>query len=267
MQFSTILLLLNVITLQIIIMYIRLAFIFFTILVIVGCSDDEESTKPNTYTFTIQPTFNGESFAQYDNYKVGTDSINFTRARFFLTNPTLHQGTNTQQLDTSFLVELQQDDLTAPYQPKYDFSFPNSSFTAIDSISFLIGIDSTANKSTPSDYIVGHPLSNTAEYWTVWESYMFVKLEGKVKYKDESKYSHSYTYHTGMDTFARSISLAPTNMINANSSSTINLALDEIFTNINLKQDTLSHSNPNKSNQMELSSKITANFTNAFKLK
>ena len=75
----------------------------------------------------------------------------------------------------------------------------------IQSFSFNLGLNPTLNASLPSDYPSSSDLSRTGEYWSNWNSYVFVKLEGRLD-RDGDGIKEAFALHLGSDEAMRSLS-------------------------------------------------------------
>lgn len=67
-------------------------------------------------------------------------------------------------------------------------------------IRFGVGVPGDLNRMAPAEFLAGHPLSNPAEYWEAWQSYIFAKIEGQADANANGDYSDdnvSFLYHSG----------------------------------------------------------------------
>lgn len=70
-------------------------------------------------------------------------------------------------------------------------------------LSFGIGVPSDLNAMTPSEFPSSHPLSLTGYYWQAWESYIFMKIEGRLDTIAPVDYETSFAFHTGSNELYR----------------------------------------------------------------
>jgi hypothetical protein len=66
-------------------------------------------------------------------------------------------------------------------------------------IRFGIGVREDLNAMEPADFDIDHPLNQPGQYWTGWESYIFVRTEGKADTLDDGIFEYDLALHTGGD--------------------------------------------------------------------
>jgi hypothetical protein len=154
-----------------------------------------------------------------------TDSFYLNELRFFMDNLTIG---STKITDMPKLVN---------FNPK--FTSLNGAkegyvveYTGIKSgttgsvLKFGIGVDAIQNSKMPQNF-ANSDLENTDMYWSSWNSYIFMKVEGMFSNRT------GLLYHTGTDAMYREISLNKAISIEANTTSevVINIDLKKFFVN------------------------------------
>ncbi len=250
-----------------------------------SCGDDEGPVTGTTTNLNItfkavydgQPLVFGESLTYTD----GT-AFNISKLQFFMSNANLISP-NEADPNTPLETELSEVKLV-------DFSSANATaagategvtitYTRIptgeyNAFKFGLGVIPEYNDDVPADYSSSHPLGAPSNYWEVWESYIFVKLEGRTDTTGNGEFDQSLLYHTGTNAlfqeglnFSKAMTLVEDNEANM----TIELDVKEILaptggTPINIINDGFSHTNPEIDGQVALSTTVMQNFKNAFTL-
>lgn len=173
-------------------------------LILISCSreDDEiigpnDSANPNDVRLLIRPQFGGENMKNQNQLAyTDTSSILFKKLFFYLSPLNLVN----QQGDTIFSRDVVSLLFEANYTTDADIErgvglslgeLPAGNYT----LSTGIGLTADLNSMSPSDFDVRHPLSDGANYWMPWASYIFTKHEG-VYYDPEGNVTN-FVYHTG----------------------------------------------------------------------
>lgn len=79
----------------------------------------------------------------------------------------------------------------------YTLLFENIPAKEYNGLRFGIGVPADLNAMTPSDFPSSNPLSLTGYYWHAWESYIFMKIEGRIDTIAPVDYETSFAFHTG----------------------------------------------------------------------
>jgi hypothetical protein len=142
-----------------------------------SCKEKETTTS---YTMSFTPTFNNVQLDSKDFYAVGTASCQFTRFTLFLSDLILVAEDGSEQLlsEVEFLNFNQDTDPTTLMETiKLNFEVPNGKYKALK---LGYGVKPSLNAKKPSDFPVNHILAQEAgQYWDSWQSYIFMKIEGK----------------------------------------------------------------------------------------
>ena len=73
---------------------------------------------------------------------------------------------------------------------------PNGEYVGLR---FNLGLTDEQDALQPADFAVGHPLSEPAEYWVDWGSYIFLKVEGRADTLADgnARFDQGFVYHVG----------------------------------------------------------------------
>ncbi len=198
-----------------------LRFFIFSLLLLglVACSDDDASNEPTapqqstqlelqfraTYDDTPLVLFEAEAHPD------GFDMI-FTSLSFYISDLSLIQLDGSElvvkEIDRIRLDDAHLDLSSAQNGLSYvidEIELDQSNLPAgeYQGIRFGIGVKSSLNSMVPADFEDGHPLANTGQYWTGWESYIFNRNEGKVDTDGDGEFELEVALHTGGDTTYR----------------------------------------------------------------
>ena len=170
--------------------------LLYCVLLVSACTNERElSTVINSpaqeVSFEFVPKSNGENLRLGSFYKLkDLDSIMITRLNFYISGITLNGTSKSLSFKEPFLYG--NSNSVSKFMAKND-SIPID----ISSLTFFCGLDSIANLSDPTSFILGdHPLSSSQNmYWTAWTKYRFVVCEGLIKTTDGSLLN--FGFHTG----------------------------------------------------------------------
>jgi hypothetical protein len=62
-----------------------------------------------------------------------------------------------------------------------------------------VGVSPALNAKTPSDFAASSPLGDVGNYWSVWDSYIFSRVEGRLDTSRTSDQTLAFLYHAGVD--------------------------------------------------------------------
>jgi len=155
------------------------------------------------------------------------ERFQFKRISFFLSDIT----TNPQNSESTNIREVDYLDLTSSHLSEeaanegHTITIKDTGVESFSGISFNIGLTEDQNSQVPEDFVSSNPLSDAAEYWRGWESYIFFKIEGSIDINGDGEYGsgEAFQLHLGTDDSMRKFSGGTEN------SSEITIAVDKIF--------------------------------------
>ncbi|MBC7885432.1 MAG: hypothetical protein H7X99_08145 [Saprospiraceae bacterium] len=166
-----------------------------------------------------------EMFKEYS-YPVTGEKLNFTRISFYISNITL-KSTNgdiiLKDIDYLNLTAAHTDPVTGNGFEYLLRDIPAGNYHSLD---FGIGVPVSSNAMEPKDFSSGHILSNSAEYWSAWKSYIFFRPEGKIALNMETTPNTNFALHLGGDDAFRSISLHKSISVSENAVSNFDIIID-----------------------------------------
>jgi len=218
-----------------------------------SCKSDDnksDSSSSEPKTLSIATTYQGASFETEKNYtSPDGQTFRIDNLSTFLSDPTLEFRN-----DTSYFIKLgETKSIILP-------------FNESNEITFGIGVDSVTNETVTSDYLQTHPLGNPDEYWAIWESYIFTKIEGKIDLDEDGRLEQGFTFHIGMNEFYNELTFPLTD-----GNLQLELKIDSLLfgnsSSLDFATENLTHTNPLNSSQIELSEKVMTNFTNSLSIR
>lgn len=193
----------------------------------------------------------------------GTEQLQFTHLSFFVSDLVLLDQSNTINLKDVELVDLSFDDL-ASADAGYTLRFDNLDAKSYSGIRFGIGVPPDANAKKPQNFSSGNPLSNSIDYWSAWDSYIFMKTEGRIDTLGNGTFDLGYAYHTGTNDLYRIIEGNLPISIEEGKNKVLDIDLDykKLLAGIDIKGMPL-NSNPKDSIQI---GKLVKNLANSLTL-
>ncbi len=171
-----------------------------------GCDDKEKEGSLLTLNFRL--TYGGTPVVMFENFQYPTgQSMYFTRFNMFLSDVKLVNSKGSQLLEDIAYIDLTNSHATKELMFKgYDFKIEGVEAAVYDSIVLSIGVPKVSNDKTPSS-LSDKPLSDQAEYWGDWKSYIFARTEGKIDLDFDGKAETGFSLHTGDNEAFRTIRL------------------------------------------------------------
>lgn len=207
-------------------------------------------------------------------YFDGSDVL-ITELRFFLSDLKLSNASGAEvQLADVLSFDLKNSHRTlAEATEGLTVKFNEVAAGTYTNLSMIVGLNPTVNGTTPDQYANPHVLSFSENYWPLWNSYVFVRMDGKLDtIGAAAPFDHSFTYHAGGDDRARTLSIPVSVEKSEEAAAQINLELDvkKIFGDgsdfIDIKSKFMTHSNPGSSAQIDLANTVADGFMNALSL-
>lgn len=196
-----------------------------------SCKDDNGGTleKVGDVNLKFKAFFGDDPLVmnQVYTYVDGTP-IKFSKFQFYISNISL--GQETGGIKEAVEVDLIDfTDSTDPTMAAEGISMigPDIPVGDYSVINFGVGVAADLNRTKPADYGNTHPLSETAHYWSGWESYIFTKIEGKLDLNGDGVFDDkSIVYHLGGDNAFRDAAFAKAFTVSEDATTTVNLDID-----------------------------------------
>lgn len=213
-------------------MRLHFSLLLASLVILVSFSACDEDPVQNATSATLDLNFtgkvNGEELELES--KTYTDSqvaegFRVSRASFFLSEIRLITLNNGQPLETE-IGEVAYVQFNSEGEAQVEF--PNVPVGQYSSIKFRVGLTPELDATVPADYANSNPLSQSAEYWVDWGSYIFLKLEGRSDTLADNiaRFDANFIYHLGQSAdFSKEVELAQTLDLKQNGQG-INISVD-----------------------------------------
>jgi len=196
---------------------------FIAIISFSSCGNEEDIVFNFKLEYEDQPLI---LFTDYT-YPSG-EQFQIQRVSFFISDLTLESA---EHGDIQ-LSEVEYIDLTNSHvseeaaQEGFQLVMDGTGIESYEGLSFNIGLDPEQNSNVPEDFVSSNPLSNSAEYWRSWNSYIFIKIEGKMDIDADGAYGsgESFQLHIGSNASMRSFST-----VKSSDDNNIIISVDDIF--------------------------------------
>ncbi len=174
---------------------------FLVLLLATGCSDNGEPSTPLTQDVSLQmkATFGDEPLVLFQEYNYPAQmKVLFQLFQFYLSEIELVRSDGTvHRLSDIELVRFEDTQNEASGRAGISLTFEDVPAGAYSKLRFGLGVDPDLNKTTPGDYLPGHPLSDN--YWSAAKGYIHSKIEGRSDTLSGAGFDNGITFHTGSD--------------------------------------------------------------------
>ena len=234
--------------------------ILLALIIVTSCGDDESN-----FDMTIKLSYDDAPLVMTNDYTYPDGrTIRFNRVSFFISKLNVSDGTESVQLLDAQHVNLTQSHIDEERASEgYQVISNDVELASINSISFNIGLTADQNGQSPSDYPVDSDLSNSAEYWVGWESYVFAKIEGLIDLDNDGTPESTFALHLGSDEIMRTVDIE--NLSDSRDSYSLNIDLDvkQIFNDGTTTYDIVETTNIHSLNQIAQANFLIKNLERA----
>ena len=192
-----------------------------------SCTPEEESGT-GKLTIRWKLVYGGSPLEMFQLYTYPrfNDSLYFSRISYFISDLSLHRGT-----DLIIIKDVDYLNLTSSHTAPVSVNgleytlegLPTGNYSGL---SFGVGLPSAKNALRPIDYPATSILSSSAEYWSSWKSYIFFRPEGRISINGQPVDQADFALHLGADATFRRILQAHQIRINKNQETFIEIQLD-----------------------------------------
>lgn len=197
--------------------------LFASTIFLTSCGSDEE--QQINLNFKLQ--YDNAPLVMFEEveYPDGRN-FEFTRFSFYISDVNLVSGGEAEQiLDVAYLDLTTSHSTAVDAEAGYDLTIDFEGNSNYDEIQMNFGLTDAQNDTKPEDYGSNSPLSLSGEYWSSWESYVYVKIEGRMDL-DNDGVSDGVALHLGSDVIRRAISV---DQLNSTENLTFTIDTKKIF--------------------------------------
>ena len=210
------------------------------VLLVFACKEDD---KEGTLTLHFKAVYDGQPLQTFVTYPFDSpQQIQFTHLSMYVSDITLYAGNSERNLRDIALVDLSFNSLQAA-DSGFTLVLENVPASSYDGILFGIGVPVDENAKKPADFPSSSPLSLTGYYWLGWDSYIFMKTEGRLDTLGNSDFSTGYALHSGSDQLFRTMD-GPVPIViedGKNTDLTILFNYNELLDGVDIKSNPQNH--------------------------
>jgi hypothetical protein len=167
--------------------------------ILTACKDDEEGTLIVRFI----PEYDGQPLKTFDILPFDApERISFTHMSFYASDIALLKGSEHTGIRDIELVDLSFDNTDAATEG-YAIVLDGIKAGKYSGFEFGVGVPPGLNDDQPADFPSTNPLSKVSYYWDAWDSYIFMKTEGRLDTLGNGNPDLGFAIHTGSDPLYR----------------------------------------------------------------
>lgn len=196
-------------------------FVLLGMLMLVSCKDDK-----GDFTLNFKALYDGEPLVLIEAQEYTDYDINILQSDFYISNISLIQGEERVELAAIDFVDFSSNNFNLERSENgIDFNYLDIPVGTYDGLEFSIGVQPEENAMLPNAFGSTNPLSNSGNYWSAWDSYIFAKLGGNYR-GQEGNLSEPWFFHTGTDALLRTFTVDKEIVIDASASSSLSISME-----------------------------------------
>jgi hypothetical protein len=198
------------------------------VLSFISCGDDEIADAE--IRFRLQ--YNDAPLVMFENVNYPDGKrMYFSRVSFFIEDFTVKGEENTVLFERDYF-DLADDHLSVG-EAEQGTMIARATLAPGDyTASFTIGVDPAMNARVPAEFTSDNVLSNAAEYWPGWKSYVFAKVEGFIDVDGDDITETGFALHLGGDEALRTINVTDKMALDKNNKTMyVDIDLSRMFMN------------------------------------
>jgi len=205
-----------------------------------GCKEE----KKGTLQVRFLAEYDGAPLQTFNIYPFDAPQrISFTHLSYFVSDLALLDGNDKESVQDIALVDLSFDNQTAA-EEGFVLTLDNVPARSYDGIEFGIGVPPNLNDNQPADFPSSNPLSKVSYYWDAWDSYIFMKNEGRLDTLGNGDLGLGFAIHTGSDPLYRILSTSAPVEVTDGGITEIHVVLDyyTLLSGVDIKAKPQNHS-------------------------
>lgn len=188
----------------------------------------EPDTKKGSLVLLVKLKYGDKDLVMFDDYAYPTgQKMTFTRFSFFLSQFQLKSAAGYKEvLDIDYLNLTNSFTGAANAAKGFAYEIPDIDPGQYLGIKFNLGVPKESNDKTPAAYGNDNVLSNQAEYWGDWKSYIFTRTEGQIDLDGDGSLEESFALHTGANAALRTVEFPIATEITADGKTVVTMTID-----------------------------------------
>lgn len=232
------------------------------VLFVGSCKEDQDHEGSLTLHFIA--FYDGQPLTMFVTKPfTNPQQLQFTHLSFLVSDLVLLDQLSIVDLKDIELIDLSFDDVNGADQG-YTIQINNLPAQSYTGIRFGIGVPPDLNSKKPANFASSHPLSKTSYYWEAWNSFIFMKTEGRIDTLGNGGFDTGFAFHTGTNKLFSAFEKVIPITIEEGKNKGINIRIDykTVLNGIDIKAKPQNH-NPADSVQI---GKLVENLSGALSL-
>jgi len=212
-------------------------------ILVLGVSSCKKDASEGTVTIHFKAVYNEETLETFSTrpFENG-EQLQFSHLSMFISDLELMGKAESVALDENELVNLSFDTPSSAAEG-YTLKITNIPAGSYDGIRFGIGVPPDLNQKKPADFSSDNPLSNTGYYWIPWNSYIFMKTEGRLDTLGNGNLDLGFALHSGSDALYRILEGAVPITVEDGKETTLDIVIDykKLLQGVDIKANPQNH--------------------------
>ncbi len=177
-------------------------------LFLIGCEDEPKEQPVTSLDLTWTANYDGETFLTFKEYTYADGrKIQFNNLNFFVSDISLisadASAARTELVEIDYVDLAFDETQISSAEAGKTVRIQDLPLGEYAGIKIGFGVQADLNRSKPTDYGSGHPL--TRNFWDGWSSYIFSIIEGAADMDNDGNIvtggedTETFTYHSGTD--------------------------------------------------------------------
>jgi hypothetical protein len=203
-------------------------YIFVLLGVVLFFSCEKEDKKGNLdLVFFLE--YGGKPLVIFDTFVYPTENyqLKFSKIAAYFSDISIRnsEGSNKLLKDIDFL-DFSNAHTQSNQNKGFTYTLKGVEAGNYSALSLAMGVPSNLNAKEPKDFSAGSLLSSSANYWTAWKSYIFMRTEGNIDFDNDGDMEDTFTLHTGGDEAYVPFSFNHIFTVRDNETTTIKIVID-----------------------------------------
>jgi hypothetical protein len=203
---------------------IRLLLLLLVGMTILSCNKDEKGDL----VLRFKLKYGEDSLRMFETYSypVTGEDLTFTKVAFYISDIQVTNGQKSTDLKDIDFIDFTTSHTAPAATNGLEYRIRNVDAGSYSALSFGIGVPASLNSKEPKDFPSSNVLSNPAEYWTAWKSYIFMRNEGRIDLDNDGAMEAPFALHIGGDTSFIPIMLNKNFSIDDKATTSLDITID-----------------------------------------